>query len=438
MPPGKALFSGHPGLGDAKLVSSLIGLGAAVNEQNDATGETPLIIAAKRGHSDVVDVLIKNGAKLNIKDNAGCDALTAAAAVGKPDVFFALVKAGSPVDPNSLNTLLASAANVGDVKTVEYLLQLGASATSLGVSGESPLMAAVRSRNVDLVNLLLSKGANVDYTDSAGRTAVILAAQSGNPEIFAVIASRGVDLNTKDARGNTPMMWSIMMGHHNLALHLIEKNADVSLRNAANKNALYLSAFAPETARALIQKGARIEDVTVEDEDYYRTALAYQWLARFLEREMSEGKADPGLWVSDVKLAYGIAARHFDLAANQYTDLASGLRTKQVLKVVGVVLLNAASIALSSASAHQQAHQSAEISALQSRSSGGSGRGVGYGAAPYQVITPGKSLWESAKDCDSKAAEIQKLGQSCKRKAECYEKARAGEENSCLSLTPAN
>jgi len=140
---------------------------------------------------------------------------------------------------------------------------------------------------------------------------------------------------------------------------------------------------------------------------------------------------------SGAKRAYDVAARFFESAADQYTELASEVRTKQATAVIGSALLTAASVALASASAyqqaHQQAHQMAEISALRSAARGGSGhgRGVGYGSAPFQVFTPDSPV-VSAKEYEAKAAEVRQLAQVCKQKAECYNKVGAGQEKTCI------
>lgn len=419
-------------VGDDALVSQLLSMGADPNDVNPTTGETPLLAATKNGRASVLTALLKAGANRNAKDLLGRGAVETAVLAGKSDILLILVDAGFSIDPSISSSLVLTAAGSGNTKTVEHLLKSGASIKYQGSDGESVLMAAVRSGNVSLASRLLKHGADVQLTDKAGRTALTLASQSGDPNMCEILLSAGADINARDVRGNSPLMWSIMMGHHNLAASLVEKGADITVRNEANKNALYLSAFSPETTRVLMGRNAHVVETKIEGQDYYRAALAYKWLATFVEAEMSEGHIDTTVWAGETRRAYEIAARLFESTANQYTELASELRTKQTLRVVGSVLLTAASVALASASAHQQAHQSAEISALQSRSSGGSGQGVGYGAAPFQVITPGKSLLESAKDCDVRAIEIRKIVQSCRQKAECYGNVGPGQEQTCF------
>ena len=52
------------------MVSLLIEFGATIDASNNA-GQTFLILASRNGQCDVVGVLIKHGAKLNLADNDG-------------------------------------------------------------------------------------------------------------------------------------------------------------------------------------------------------------------------------------------------------------------------------------------------------------------------------------------------------------------------------
>ena len=70
---------------------------ANVNDK-DTEGNTPLIMAAYNGHSEVVDMLIKRGANVNDKDNEDKTALMWAAYNGHSEVVDILSeKKGHPL-----------------------------------------------------------------------------------------------------------------------------------------------------------------------------------------------------------------------------------------------------------------------------------------------------------------------------------------------------
>jgi ankyrin repeat protein len=50
------------------------------------TGATPLYIASQNGHSDIVNILIRNGADINLARNTGATPLYIASQNGHSDV----------------------------------------------------------------------------------------------------------------------------------------------------------------------------------------------------------------------------------------------------------------------------------------------------------------------------------------------------------------
>jgi len=59
----------------------------------------------------------------------------------------------------------------GDLKTVTYLLDLGANVSLVNGDGDLPIHIACKSGRIDLANALLDKGANLDILDNTGTTA---------------------------------------------------------------------------------------------------------------------------------------------------------------------------------------------------------------------------------------------------------------------------
>ncbi|HBA88469.1 MAG TPA: hypothetical protein DCZ75_10960 [Geobacter sp.] len=419
-------------IGDAELVSRLLESGAEVNYSNQFTGETPLILAAKNGHIDVLRILIKNGADTTFKDKSGNNALESAIEANKIDLINVLAVSVNHLKTNDKNILLVNAARFGDANTVQNLLSSGAAINFQTNEGESALIAAAKSSNAELIKLLINQGANLEAKDISGRTALILASQANCLDCCEALISSGADINTKDARQNTPIMWVIVMNQKEVFAKLLNNRADVTQKNVSGKNALYLAAFNSDIAKEILCISHEVPEVTVEGDNYYDLALSYDWLAKFIERELVEkGKTSIDI-ISNLSFAYSNAAKYSELTANQYVDLASSLRTKQVLSVVGAALLNAASQTAASYDANRQAKQMADFSALKSAASGGSGKGVGYGMPMYTQITPGTSNWDAAKISDTKAVELKRLAKVYREKADCYDKVKVGQEKTCV------
>ena len=61
----------------------------------DEDGETPLIVACRKGYADIVKQLIKAGAKVNLQNNEGMSALMACAMNGNKAIARDLMIAGA-------------------------------------------------------------------------------------------------------------------------------------------------------------------------------------------------------------------------------------------------------------------------------------------------------------------------------------------------------
>jgi len=158
---------------DAALVRSLVA-GDGNPNQTDEDGRTGLHYAAISGNLQIIAILIKASAKLDIKDKLG-------------------------------NTPLHMAADNNQVEAAKLLLDVGAPVDAENKNGMTPLMTAASRGNVDIVQALLNKGASVTKTDFTGRDAAGWAAEShrledGESLCFAVRGQHGYVEGGRDRR----------------------------------------------------------------------------------------------------------------------------------------------------------------------------------------------------------------------------------------------
>ncbi|PKV49773.1 ankyrin repeat protein [Aquimarina sp. MAR_2010_214] len=76
--------------GDLETVKKLIELGSDVNKKSD--GMTPLMYAARYNRTDIIEVLVKNGAKIKTKDSKGYTAMKFAKLSNAQDAIDLLKK----------------------------------------------------------------------------------------------------------------------------------------------------------------------------------------------------------------------------------------------------------------------------------------------------------------------------------------------------------
>ena len=171
--------------GDGAEVDRLIRKGVPVN--NPITIETPrgiqhltpLMLAAKAGHTELVKQLVTQGADIRLKDEQGWTAL-----------FWALSSKG------------------GDrgVSILQHLLELGLPIDGLSANGWTPLMVAAASNNLDAVQFLLSHGANTSYQEPVGGAAPLTAAiRVGNVSAVKLLVDHKADVNMKLPLGGSPL-----------------------------------------------------------------------------------------------------------------------------------------------------------------------------------------------------------------------------------------
>lgn len=82
--------------GDVQIVLELLGRGIDVDTR-DRYGQTALMLAAHAGHREVVEILIRHRANLNVTAKFGLSALMLALVAGHADVARMLAKAGADV-----------------------------------------------------------------------------------------------------------------------------------------------------------------------------------------------------------------------------------------------------------------------------------------------------------------------------------------------------
>ncbi|WP_224240345.1 ankyrin repeat domain-containing protein [Hyalangium gracile] len=91
--------------GDVARVEELLAAGEDPNPLGER-GRTPLMVAAERGHEEVVRVLLDGGAEPMLTDDAGETALLMAAAHGHPAVCKLLMPHASEDERDMAKTLL--------------------------------------------------------------------------------------------------------------------------------------------------------------------------------------------------------------------------------------------------------------------------------------------------------------------------------------------
>ena len=165
--------------------------GVDVNKENN-NGSTPLLITAREGHASVVKLLLKaDGVDVNKENNNGSTPLLITAREGHASVVELLLKADG-VDVNKENnngsTPLLIAAQEGHASVVELLLKAGDVNTILANIDKSVLLSA----GLSLPSLQLLFDADKAVFEECSSEAVVSAARKGQLECLRFLFEKGL------------------------------------------------------------------------------------------------------------------------------------------------------------------------------------------------------------------------------------------------------
>ena len=243
------------------MVQELIDAGADVNCRLRKIGVTPLFVAAERGHSKVVSLLIEENATPHARNWNGVTALGVAAMASRMDIVEDLLIDGAEVNSkdNEGNSIIMNCIATEESSTPstnpQILLQLlkaGADPNIKNKNGVFPLLSlsekdsAAQKANTKWLRLLLENGANVNLYNlkrvdgqEIKETALSAATRKGSEDIVEVLiefgASIDIPMNSQLSEMLIPLGVSIQLKHINVTKFLLEHGANQCYSSSMKK-----------------------------------------------------------------------------------------------------------------------------------------------------------------------------------------------------------
>ena len=242
-----------------KTTEILLQNGAEVNHTENGT--TPLILAVdEQTPPEMIDLLIKYGADVNMQDMRGNTPLMRAIRMQNPVHTAQLLEHGADVaaDAGEQISLLCYALKYGALtETIQYLLDLGAEVQPADQSENIPLIcAATHPNKPKVIELLLAHGADVNATDASGRTALMGVSSAA---VADVLIKHGIDVNARDKNGSSALMY---VKRADVAELLLQYGAEVNVQNEFGETPLIraiMNKAEPKAVETLLVAGADVK-----------------------------------------------------------------------------------------------------------------------------------------------------------------------------------
>lgn len=181
--------------GHVEVIKVLLKNGADLEMvKKDEKGDfTAVYCAASQNHPYIVDILCKAGAKVNVYGINGWTPLTAAALNGYTEVVKVLLKYGADLEMRNQESLggdtpLYHAVMKNHPETVVILCKAGANIESYsGFQGITPLVKAVQGGFIEVIKVLLQYGADIYQEDKLHDTAIKIARKNERQDIVNLL-----------------------------------------------------------------------------------------------------------------------------------------------------------------------------------------------------------------------------------------------------------
>ncbi|KAL8805252.1 MAG: hypothetical protein Q9200_005497 [Gallowayella weberi] len=292
--------------GLAKIIPGLLRRGLDVNSLDPVGGQTPLMLACRRGHASVVAIFLEEGATVNARNNAENTALFEAVYENHPEAVAILLKKPElnvneehlhnaertplmfavrdgyadivsqlledpriDVNKKALDgtTALSIAAKTGSSISVRFLLEHDSiDLDAVDHNGSSALIHAAIWDHSEIVKQLLSAGANSKIKDHNGGTALLRAIDNGNTAVVKIMLEHSnMDIIQVDKLGRTLLHGAAMTGRAEIAELLIMKGLDPNAQDTNGRTPLHEASRTGEAeiVRLLLAMGA---NRTIQDQ----------------------------------------------------------------------------------------------------------------------------------------------------------------------------
>lgn len=256
----------------------------SLRETSDKEGFRPLHVATSQNLTELLEVLITDGAFIEARNNWGGTPLHAAIVTNSLDTARVLLSRSANVDVVDTNGMspLHWAAKLGHIEALNLLIKGGAK-SSHEKSGDLPIHVAIRQGQLAAVHDLMFHGTDVEAKTSKGDTLLLAATISNQIKIAEYLLQQSANASPFSRFGptkmsadgtivtkqpsdrsqpplTTPLHFACFAGWYEMAALLLDHQALVNVPNCDGKSPLILATEADDTnlIYLLIARGAKV------------------------------------------------------------------------------------------------------------------------------------------------------------------------------------
>lgn len=185
----------------------------------DDKGMSVVHYAIKCDEMEILDILIANGADVNLKDKDGIAPLHLASGLKNVDAVRMLIDANAGVNDTDnwdftplhsavLNCKDGKHDNTASKEIVKILVENGADSDAINIMGHTPLIDAVCAGNYSAIQGFIEAGVYLETKDNDGRTALVYAISRGDEKAIEMLIDAGCDVMVKDDEGKVALRYA--------------------------------------------------------------------------------------------------------------------------------------------------------------------------------------------------------------------------------------
>ncbi|XP_046547533.1 ankyrin repeat domain-containing protein 50-like [Haliotis rubra] len=296
--------------GHVDMVKYVLSLKVADINSRDKYGRTPVMMTAEKGHREVFDVLVREGADVSLVNDDRNNILHVAcigghvdivkyvlsqkvaninsrgryrrtpvmlaAEMGHREVFDLLVREGADVSlvDDNRNNILHVVCIGGHVDMVKYVLSLKvADINSRGKYGRTPVIKAAEMGRREVFDLLVREGADVSLVNDDRNNILHVACIGGHVDMVKyVLSQRVAGINSRGQYARTPVMLAAEIGHREVFDVLVKEGADVSLVDDNGNNILHVACIGGHVDMVKYVLSQKVADINSQGQ-YGRTPV---------------------------------------------------------------------------------------------------------------------------------------------------------------------